>query len=79
MALEGTNGGSSQARAGRAALRTESGMMLSLLSSRAPKMDIASFMEKYKRAWETSDEDLLASLFSKEADISQYAFCRATR
>lgn len=26
-------------------------------------MDIDAFMEQYKRAWETSDENLLASLF----------------
>jgi hypothetical protein len=37
-------------------------------------MDIASFMEKYKRAWETSDEDLLASLFSKKATYRNTPF-----
>jgi ketosteroid isomerase-like protein len=29
-------------------------------------MDIDGFMETYKRAWETSDEDLLASLFATD-------------
>lgn len=29
-------------------------------------MDIDSFMESYKRAWETSDEHLLASLFAAD-------------
>ena len=29
-------------------------------------MDIDAFMEKYKRAWETSDEHLLASLFAPD-------------
>jgi len=29
-------------------------------------MDIASFMETYKRAWETSDENLLAALFAED-------------
>ena len=34
-------------------------------TARCVRWDIASFMEKYQRAWETSDEDLLVSLFSK--------------
>jgi hypothetical protein len=29
-------------------------------------MDIDGFMESYKRAWETSDENLLASLFATD-------------
>lgn len=29
-------------------------------------MDIDAFMEQYKRAWETSDEHLLASLFAPD-------------
>ena len=29
-------------------------------------MDIDGFMENYKRAWETSDENLLASLFATD-------------
>ncbi len=29
-------------------------------------MDIDTFMEKYKRAWETSDEHLLAGLFAED-------------
>jgi limonene-1,2-epoxide hydrolase len=29
-------------------------------------MNIDSFMENYKRAWETSDENLLASLFASD-------------
>ena len=29
-------------------------------------MDIDGFMENYKRAWETSDENLLASLFTPD-------------
>ena len=29
-------------------------------------MDIDNFMEAYKRAWETSDEHLLASLFTAD-------------
>ena len=29
-------------------------------------MNIVEFMQEYKRAWENSDEDLLASLFTKD-------------
>jgi hypothetical protein len=29
-------------------------------------MDLALFMETYKRAWETSDENLLAALFAED-------------
>jgi hypothetical protein len=37
-------------------------------------MDIASFMEAYKRAWETSDENLLASLFATDGTYRNTPF-----
>jgi len=37
-------------------------------------MNIDSFMESYKRAWETSDEDLLASLFSEDGTYRNTPF-----
>ena len=37
-------------------------------------MDIASFMDQYKRAWEGSDENLLASLFSSDATYRNTPF-----
>ncbi|MBL8478237.1 MAG: nuclear transport factor 2 family protein, partial [Sterolibacteriaceae bacterium] len=37
-------------------------------------MDIDGFMESYKRAWETSDEDLLASLFAAEGTYRNTPF-----
>ena len=37
-------------------------------------MDIASFMEAYKRAWETSDENLLASLFADDGTYHNTPF-----
>ena len=37
-------------------------------------MDIASFMENYKRAWETSDEHLLASLFASDGTYRNTPF-----
>jgi ketosteroid isomerase-like protein len=37
-------------------------------------MDIASFMEAYKRAWEASDENLLASLFAEDGTYRNTPF-----
>jgi len=37
-------------------------------------MDIASFMESYKRAWETSDENLLAALFAVDGTYRNTPF-----
>ena len=37
-------------------------------------MDIHSFMEKYKRAWETSDENLLAGLFAEDGTYRNTPF-----
>ena len=37
-------------------------------------MDISEFMEAYKRAWETSDENLLASLFTPEGTYRNTPF-----
>jgi SnoaL-like domain len=37
-------------------------------------MDIASFMETYKRAWETSDENLLVSLFAGDGTYHNTPF-----
>lgn len=37
-------------------------------------MDIASFMETYKLAWETSDENLLASLFAEDGTYRNTPF-----
>ncbi|MBI5109766.1 MAG: nuclear transport factor 2 family protein [Rhodocyclales bacterium] len=37
-------------------------------------MDIDGFMERYKRAWETSDEDLLASLFATDGSYRNTPF-----
>ena len=37
-------------------------------------MDIASFMATYKRAWETSDENLLAALFSEDGTYRNTPF-----
>lgn len=37
-------------------------------------MDIASFMASYKRAWETSDENLLASLFAPDGTYRNTPF-----
>ena len=37
-------------------------------------MDIGSFMEKYKRAWETSDENLLAALFAEDGTYRNTPF-----
>ena len=37
-------------------------------------MNIDSFMESYKRAWETSDESLLASLFAEDATYRNTPF-----
>jgi hypothetical protein len=39
---------------------------------RRQAMDIDGFMENYKRAWETSDENLLASLFTPTAPIATH-------
>lgn len=37
-------------------------------------MNIDSFMESYRRAWETSDEDLLASLFAEDGTYRNTPF-----
>jgi hypothetical protein len=37
-------------------------------------MDIDGFMENYKRAWETSDENLLASLFATDGSYRNTPF-----
>jgi len=37
-------------------------------------MDIDGFMESYKRAWETSDENLLASLFTPDGSYRNTPF-----
>ncbi|HUH95302.1 MAG TPA: nuclear transport factor 2 family protein [Casimicrobiaceae bacterium] len=37
-------------------------------------MNIDSFMEGYKRAWETSDENLLASLFAQDGTYRSTPF-----
>ncbi len=37
-------------------------------------MDIHSFMENYKRAWETSDENLLAGLFAVDGTYRNTPF-----
>ena len=37
-------------------------------------MDIHSFMEKYRRAWETSDENLLAGLFAEDGTYRNTPF-----
>jgi hypothetical protein len=37
-------------------------------------MDIDGFMESYKRAWETSDENLLASLFAADGSYRNTPF-----
>ena len=37
-------------------------------------MDIASFMEAYKHAWETSDENLLAALFTEDGTYRNTPF-----
>jgi limonene-1,2-epoxide hydrolase len=37
-------------------------------------MDIASFMEAYKHAWETSDENLLAALFAEDGTYRNTPF-----
>ena len=37
-------------------------------------MDIDTFMETYKRAWETSDENLLAGLFSDDGTYRNTPF-----
>ena len=37
-------------------------------------MDIASFMEAYKRAWEASDENLLAGLFAEDGTYRNTPF-----
>ena len=37
-------------------------------------MDIDGFMENYKRAWETSDENLLASLFAPDGTYRNTPF-----
>ena len=37
-------------------------------------MDIDAFMESYKQAWETSDENLLASLFTPEGTYRNTPF-----
>lgn len=37
-------------------------------------MDIASFMEAYKHAWETSDENLLAGLFTEDGTYRNTPF-----
>ena len=37
-------------------------------------MDIASFMDAYKRAWETSDENLLVSLFAADGTYRNTPF-----
>ena len=37
-------------------------------------MDIDGFMESYKRAWETSDENLLASLFATDGSYRNTPF-----
>ena len=37
-------------------------------------MDIDGFMESYKRAWESSDENLLASLFAPDGTYRNTPF-----